>query len=107
MSDSSNTGISRRGLFGATAGGAALLPAGAHAASSVQFASDVFVERFQPAPGGRSWGGAARWKAGDAGSTGKIRVSRCDDGAGGFGSPKVGPPATSGRGGSAHTRPTR
>ena len=61
----------------------------------------------QPAPGGRSWGGAGRWKAGDAGSTGKIRVSRCDDGAGGFGSPKVGPPAASGRGGSAHTRPTR
>ncbi len=43
-------------VAGATS--AALVPAAAHAAAqpsgSVQFASDVFVERFQPAPGGRT-----------------------------------------------------
>jgi hypothetical protein len=39
-------------VAGAT--GAAMLPAAAHAAGPVQFASDVFVERFQPAPGGRT-----------------------------------------------------
>lgn len=39
-------------LAGATS--AALMPASAHAAGSVQFASDVFVERFQSAPGGRT-----------------------------------------------------
>ncbi|WP_292930472.1 hypothetical protein [Novosphingobium sp. PASSN1] len=39
----------------AGAASAALVPAAAHAAAaSVQFASDVFVERFQPAPGGRT-----------------------------------------------------
>lgn len=32
----------------------ALAPASAQAAGGVQFASDVFVERFQPAPGGRT-----------------------------------------------------
>lgn len=32
----------------------ALAPGAAHAAGGVQFASDVFVERFQPAPGGRT-----------------------------------------------------
>lgn len=32
---------------------AAMLPAAAQAAGPVQFASDVFIERFQPAPGGR------------------------------------------------------
>ena len=39
-------------VVGATS--AALMPAAAHAAGGVQFASDVFVERFQPAPGGRT-----------------------------------------------------
>jgi len=39
-------------VAGATS--AALVPVSAHAAGSVQFASDVFVERFQPAPGGRT-----------------------------------------------------
>lgn len=39
-------------VAGATS--AALMPATAHAAGNVQFASDVFVERFQPAPGGRT-----------------------------------------------------
>ncbi len=39
-------------VAGATS--AALVPAAAHAAGGVQFASDVFVERFQPAPGGRT-----------------------------------------------------
>jgi hypothetical protein len=39
-------------VAGATS--AAMLPAAAHAAGPVQFASDVFVERFQPAPGGRT-----------------------------------------------------
>ncbi|GEN98467.1 hypothetical protein NSE01_03000 [Novosphingobium sediminis] len=39
-------------IAGATS--AALLPASAHAAGGVHFASDVFVERFQPAPGGRT-----------------------------------------------------
>jgi hypothetical protein len=38
-------------VAGATS--AAMLPHTAHAAGPVQFASDVFVERFQPAPGGR------------------------------------------------------
>ncbi len=38
-------------VAGAT--GAALMPASAEAAGGVQFASDVFIERFQPAPGGR------------------------------------------------------
>ena len=39
----------------AGAASAALVPAAAHAAATgVQFASDVFVERFQPAPGGRT-----------------------------------------------------
>ena len=37
----------------AVATGAALLPVAAVAAGPVQFASDVFVERFQPAPDGR------------------------------------------------------
>jgi len=37
----------------AVATGAAMLPDLAHAAGPVQFASDVFVERFQSAPGGR------------------------------------------------------
>lgn len=37
----------------AGAASAALMPTAAHAAGGVQFASDVFVERFQPAPGGR------------------------------------------------------
>lgn len=32
----------------------ALAPGAAQAAGGVQFASDVFVERFQPAPGGRT-----------------------------------------------------
>ena len=32
---------------------AAMLPVAAHAAGQVQFASDVFIERFQPASGGR------------------------------------------------------
>jgi hypothetical protein len=39
-------------VAGATS--AALVPAAAHAAGGVQFASDVFIERFQPAPGGRT-----------------------------------------------------
>ncbi|WP_298166989.1 hypothetical protein [Novosphingobium sp.] len=43
-------------VAGATS--AALMPVAAHAAAQpsggVQFASDVFVERFQPAPGGRT-----------------------------------------------------
>jgi len=39
-------------VAGATS--AALMPATAQVASGVQFASDVFVERFQPAPGGRT-----------------------------------------------------
>lgn len=39
-------------VAGATS--AALMPASAHAAGGVQFASDVFVERFQSAPGGRT-----------------------------------------------------
>ncbi|MFM9937746.1 MAG: hypothetical protein ACKVOL_16300 [Novosphingobium sp.] len=38
-------------VAGAT--GAAILPVAVHAAGPVQFASDVFIERFQPAPGGR------------------------------------------------------
>ena len=42
----------------AGAASAALMPATAHAAAQpsrgVQFASDVFIERFQPAPGGRT-----------------------------------------------------
>lgn len=37
----------------AVATGTAMAPAAAHAAGPVQFASAVFVERFQPAPGGR------------------------------------------------------
>lgn len=37
----------------AGAASAALAPATAHAAGGLQFASDVFVERFQPAAGGR------------------------------------------------------
>ena len=36
------------------ASAAAILPCTANAASPVQFASDVFVERFQSAPGGRT-----------------------------------------------------
>lgn len=43
-------------LVVAVATGAVVQPAAAHAAAAagpVQFASDVFVERFQPAPGGR------------------------------------------------------
>jgi hypothetical protein len=36
------------------ASAAALMPGCANAAGPVQFASDVFVERFQPAPGGRT-----------------------------------------------------
>ncbi|KUR70714.1 hypothetical protein AQZ52_12755 [Novosphingobium fuchskuhlense] len=39
-------------VVGATS--AALMPGAAHAAAGMQFASDVFVERFQPAPGGRT-----------------------------------------------------
>lgn len=38
----------------AGAASAALMPAPAQAAGGVQFASDVFIERFQPAPGGRT-----------------------------------------------------
>ncbi len=45
-------------LMVAGATSAALVPVAAHAATrpsgGVQFASDVFVERFQPAPGGRT-----------------------------------------------------
>jgi len=41
-------------LVAAGATSAALLPQVAQAAGPVQFASDVFVERFQPAPGGRT-----------------------------------------------------
>lgn len=37
----------------AGAASAAFVPSAAHAAGGVQFASDVFVERFLPAPGGR------------------------------------------------------
>ena len=40
-------------LVVAVATGAAMLPDAAQAAGPVRFASDVFVERFQPAPGGR------------------------------------------------------
>jgi hypothetical protein len=40
-------------MVAAGATSAALLPGAAHAAGPVHFASDVFVERFQPAPGGR------------------------------------------------------
>ncbi|WP_421846953.1 hypothetical protein [Novosphingobium sp.] len=39
-------------VAGATS--AALMPAAAHAAGGLHFASDVFIERFQPAPGGRT-----------------------------------------------------
>jgi len=35
------------------AGLATVVPFAAHAAEKVQLASDIFVERFQPAPGGR------------------------------------------------------
>ena len=41
-------------IAAAGAASAALAPSAAHAAGPVQFASDVFVERFQPAPGGRT-----------------------------------------------------
>ncbi len=45
-------------VIACVATGAAMIPAAAHAAGpmagNVQFASDVFVERFQPAPGGRT-----------------------------------------------------
>jgi hypothetical protein len=40
-------------LVVAVATGAAMVPMAAHAAGPVQFASDVFVERYHPAPGGR------------------------------------------------------
>jgi len=43
-----------RTVIACVATGAAMAPAAAHAAGGVQFASDVFVERFQPAPGGRT-----------------------------------------------------
>lgn len=47
-----------RTVITCVATGAAMVPAGTHAAAQasggVQFASDVFIERFQPAPGGRT-----------------------------------------------------
>jgi hypothetical protein len=43
-----------RTVITCVATGAAIVPVGAHAAGNVQFASDVFIERFQPAPGGRT-----------------------------------------------------
>ncbi|MEI6644309.1 MAG: hypothetical protein WCL10_20050 [Novosphingobium sp.] len=43
-----------RTVIACVATGVAMVPAAAHAAGGVQFASDVFIERFQPAPGGRT-----------------------------------------------------
>ncbi len=43
----------RRSIALGLVSAAAIVPCTANAAGPVQFASDVFVERFQPAPGGR------------------------------------------------------